>query len=117
MKRAFLAAFLSVGLLACGEGYSNGSRAGTITKFSHKGIFCKTWEGELLMGGMRNNTDSKGNVTLSANVWAFSVTDPEIVSQVQAAMDEGRTVVLEYDQWVATPVCSAESQYIVVGVK
>ena len=31
--------------------YSEGERAGYIQKFSRKGWLCKTWEGELAMGG------------------------------------------------------------------
>ena len=104
-------------MVACGEGYSEGERAGVVTKFSHKGIFCKTWEGELNMGGMTKHTDSKRFTSFVANIWSFSVTNPALVSQIQEAMDEGKPVTLQYSQWVIAPICKSESSYIVTGVK
>lgn len=53
--------------------YSDGERTGVITKFSHKGMLIKTWEGELNMGGF-----DQGGV---ATIWAFSVDDPVIVEK------------------------------------
>lgn len=109
-------AFALMGLMACGEGYSNGDRAGTVTKFSSKGYFCKTWEGELNMGGMREESDGK-HTSIVANIWEFSVTDPNVVAQVKEAMATGQHVVLTYDQWMIAPLCTSMSGYVVTEVK
>ena len=36
--------------------YSSGERAGWVQKFSRKGWFCKTWEGEMAMVSMPGST-------------------------------------------------------------
>lgn len=70
--------------------YSEGSRAGVVTKFSKKGILLKTWEGELSMGGVE-----QGGV---ARVWQFSVQDPAVVEKIESAMTNGDHVKLPYNQ-------------------
>ncbi len=44
---------------------SDGERAGIITKLSKKGVFWKTWEGELHYAGQ--------NGTIAADSWTFSM--------------------------------------------
>ena len=82
--------YLSMG----GWTYSEGERTGVVTKFSHKGMAIKTWEGELNMGGF-----DQGGVGSS---WAFSVNDPEVVKKVQEAQRAGGRWTLMYRQqnWV-----------------
>lgn len=80
------------GLKGCSPGYSQGSRVGTISKFTYKGFVNKSWEGQLVMGGM--TTDSEGHA--QANVWNFSVSDPAVVEKLQHAMDTGKRVKLTY---------------------
>ena len=100
-------------LTGCGDFvYSSGNRAGTVTKFSHKGFFCKTWEGELLMGGMKQTQE--GN--LQANVFQFSVVDPEIVKQVSVALENGQRVSLVYEQVLIPWVCDQETGYRITAV-
>lgn len=119
MKKAAIAflIILSSSFVGCGEGYSHGDRVGTITKFSNKGLFCKTWEGEMNLGGFRTKTNADGKTSVAANIWQFTVTKPELVSQVQEAMDSGKTVRIHYDQWLMTGPCQSESDYFVESVK
>ena len=49
--------------------YSNGYRAGEIIKFMLKGFVFKTYEGEMNLGGFRDN--DQGEVT--PTIWSFSV--------------------------------------------
>ena len=95
----------------CGEGYSDGERSGLITKFSKKGIWIKSWEGELVMSGAQR--DSNGAVV--ANIFKFSVVDSGTVAAVQQAQRAGQTVTLHYHRWMQSP-CSQESDYTIVGV-
>ena len=86
--------------------YSDGDCVGIITQFSHKGILWTTWEGEMVMGGIR----AGGNV---ANVWEFSVTDQTIVAKLQETIASGKTVKLHYKQiLVARPWNGSTTYYV-----
>lgn len=108
-------------VLAGGLNYSHGERHGVVNKLSYKGIFCKTWEGEMNLGGFRNvtNKDSDGNTTTSvvANLFEFSVKDEAVVQKIQAAMDEGRPIGLVYDQILFRNPCAASTSYNIVEVR
>jgi len=89
--------------------YSDGERTGTITKFSHKGLIWKTYEGEMSLGGFRNQGDKGGVV---ANVWEFSVDkdNKEIIQQIEEAQRKGGT----YTQTLnPAPLKSATGYYVV----
>ena len=47
--------------------YSEGMRQGTISKFSRKGIVCKTWEGELAMANF--SKDGRAGREVSVEAW------------------------------------------------
>lgn len=103
-------------LVGCGQNYSNGSRIGTISKFSNKGLVMKSWEGELNVGGFRNATDHEGRTQVVANIFAFSVESPEVVKKVQEAMKSGKPVELVYRQWFVSPP-SIETVYVITDMK
>lgn len=92
------------------SGYSNGSRAGIVTKFSNKGVVNKSWEGELSMGGL--TSDSDGNI--QANTWQFSVVDPAAIDKIQKALDSGSRVKLTYTQGRAS--ITRDTTYLVTEV-
>jgi len=77
-------------------GKSDGKRVGTITKFSHKGLFVKSYEGELNLGGVRNHSDSEGRQSVVANVWEFSCSNPEVAKKLDNLL--GKQVVIQYHQ-------------------
>lgn len=108
---ALLGLVMAFTLTACGKGYSEGTRVGHITKLSRKGVAIKSWEGEMVMGGVRR--DAEGNV--GANIFAFTVPD-NLVKDVKAAMDTGLPVELEYTQYIISPP-EMESDYLITGVK
>src|SRR5262245_9974499 len=87
-------------LAACFDDYSDGDRTGAITKLSRKGLFCKTWEGEMNLGGLKRKTNKKGSTSFVANVWQFTVEEPDahLVPAIQAKMDAGEPVTLHYVQ-------------------
>lgn len=101
---------LALLLLSCGRGYSDGTRVGTVTKFSHKGLFIKSWEGEANLGGMRQTESG-----LVPNIWAFTVASDKLVAPIESAMNSGAPVRLGYVQWFASPV-SMDSDYEIVSV-
>lgn len=92
----FIVVTTIIGISGIIIGKSDGKRIGTITKFSHKGLFVKSYEGELNMGGFRDRTDSQGNHSVVGNVWAFSCSSPEIAKKLDNLL--GKQVVIKYHQ-------------------
>lgn len=120
--RASRIVMATVGLMAafsttaCGViDYSEGERVGVVTKFSKKGIFCKTWEGELAMANF--SPRSTGNGSTMSNSFEFSVKNEAIVGQVQEALRSQAPVELEYNQVLMPWFCSQGTEYEIVGVK
>jgi len=86
--------------------YSEGDRSGNLYKFSRKGWFCKTWEGEL------NITPTAAGPT----IWKFTVRDEDVAKRVNEAL--GSNVVLHYSEHRGVPTsCFGETGYYVDGVK
>ncbi len=71
--------FAVIGMLFNNENYSNGERIGYVTKFSHKGQFWKSWEGELNLTQTGMNTSS---------TFDFSIDNDKNLSAVIATIDE-----------------------------
>ncbi|AOF81740.1 hypothetical protein BSY238_1580 [Methyloversatilis sp. RAC08] len=87
--------------------YSTGERAGYVQKFSNKGWFCKTWEGELAMVTMPGTLTEK---------FEFSVRDAQVAKQLNESM--GQRVSLHYEQHIGVPTsCFGETQYFVSSVR
>jgi hypothetical protein len=86
--------------------YASGERAGWVQKFSRKGWFCKTWEGEMAMVSMPGASTEK---------FAFTVWDENAAEQINKLM--GRRVTLHYEQRVGLPTtCFGETRYYVTKV-
>lgn len=92
--------------------YSEGSRAGTVVKFSKRGSFVKTWEGQLAMG-----VNKAGAMTL----WNFSVYEKQdgkgIIKQVEDSMDSGRRVKIHYRQQRGRQSWKGDTTYFVTKVE
>ena len=88
-----LVAFVIFAYISATENYSEGERIGFITKFSHKGRFWKSWEGELNMTQTGMNTSS---------LFDFSIDNekesPYLISMVDSAVNNGWKVKLTYHQ-------------------
>lgn len=69
--------------------YSEGTRVGIIYKFSKKGTIFKTYEGEMMLPGIRNKSKA-----LSTNTFNFSVTDEELAKKLMKS--QGMEVELHY---------------------
>jgi len=109
MKRAIIIGAVFA-MLACGRGYSDGERAGTVFKFSNKGVFMKSWEGGMNLGGAL-----EGQHGAVPNVWTFTVTDPLVVPQIQQALESGEPIRLKYVEWFKAG-CSMDTDYEVTAV-
>ncbi len=94
--------------------YSTGSRAGTVAKFSRKGIVIKTLEGQLNVGAF---TGSEGGY--APETWSFTVRsgEEEVVAQLEQALLDGNRVKLHYrEKFVKFPFLG-DTQYFVYEVE
>ena len=94
-------------------GTSDGKRVGVLSKFSQKGLIIKSYEGELNMGGIRNNVNSKGERSMVANVWEFSCSNPQMAEKLENLV--GKEVVIKYHQSFAG--LQRNTSYDVVSVE
>lgn len=106
--RAAIIGLMLVSITCCGRGYSEGERSGTIVKFSYKGLFWKSHEGQLALGAMTQDG--------APSLWEFHVDDPAVVSKIEQAQRDGSRVSLHYVQWAISP-CTQDSDYDVVSVE
>lgn len=85
--------------------FSDGMRTGELIKFSHKGYFFKTWEGELSQG------------LSSSQKFAFSVMDnePEVIEQLKN--NQGKFVRIEYIERYNTFLWWGDSNYYITKVQ
>lgn len=89
-----------------------GTKVGTVIKLSQHGFFdsCKTWEGELLRGGMQG-----GSGGFSTTPLHFTVNDPTLLKQVQQALDEQYEVEVTYTEYFGPMGCSSDSNAVFLG--
>ncbi len=109
----FLVLSLGISYLLTRFPYSEGERAGVVSKLSKKGYFFKTIEGELNVGAQ----GSVGNMT--NNLWAFTVADNDdvISKQLEDAMITGKRVSLHYEQRYLKFSWMGDTEYFITGVK
>ena len=92
--------------------YSEGSRAGRLIKFAHKGYVFKTYEGEMNLGGVSNATN--GNIMMNY-MWDFSVVDKAVADSLSKL--EGRDIRVHYKEKLTKLPWRGETKYIVDKVE
>jgi hypothetical protein len=86
--------------------YSEGNRAGILQKFSNKGWFCKSYEGELAMSTVPG---------VAPTIWEFSARDKSVVPKLSSAL--GKRVVLHYTEHRGIPTtCFGQTTYFVDSI-
>lgn len=93
--------------------YSEGERTGVVTKISKKGFIWKTWEGELILGGM----DSGGEGALSGQTWKFSIIDDKTADKALLLAKKTRRVTVVYTELWRTAFWQGNTDYIVTELK
>ena len=95
--------FVLYTMAALSWSYSEGTRAGYLQKFSHKGWICKTWEGELAL------TTVPG---VAPVLWPFTVRNPAAARQLNLVL--GRRVLVFYREHRGIPSrCFGDTNYFV----
>lgn len=84
--------FLS-GLSGCGLNTSPGSgdKIGQIVKVSKQGMLVRTWEAQLIRGGMNGGSGSFGTVPFD-----FTIEDDAMAKQAQEYMQNQEEVIIHY---------------------
>ena len=85
--------------------YSDGVRSGQLTKFSHKGVVFKTWEGEISQG------------LSGSQVFSFSVLDKNEKVIEDLKEFEGQYVKVSYKERYRTFPWWGDTKYFVTGVE
>ena len=94
--------------------YSEGTRVGILYKFSKKGTIFKTYEGEMVLPGIRTKSVQEG---MSSNLFQFSVTDEELAQKLMNS--QGMELELHYSYfnrplpWRGDSYDGEQGQYIV----
>jgi hypothetical protein len=91
--------------------YSEGYRAGLLQKFSSKGTFFKTYEGEMILSSVSSNR----NVTLASEKFLFTLKNKALVRQFDTL--QGESVIVHYKQKNAIVFWRGDSPYLVDSVK
>lgn len=90
--------------------YSEGTRSGILTKVSRKGVLFKTFEGELLIGGL-----SDGQGTLSpSKVFSFSILNKDVYDKLEKY--QGDKVVIHYKQVLHNFFWQGDTDYFIYDV-
>jgi len=85
--------------------YSEGVRSGELIKISHKGVFAKTWEGEISQG------------ISGAQIFSFSVEDKDqkVINDLQKF--QGRYVKVTYKERYDTYFWLGDTKYFITKVE
>ncbi len=111
MKKTLFLVFLGLALIASAYmafiyyvPYSTGTRAGELIKISQKGVFFKTWEGEISQG------------ISGAQIFSFSILDDdkEVIEKLNEL--QGKYVKIKYTERYKTFFIWGDSNYFVTEV-
>ncbi len=90
--------------------FGDGTKAGTMNYFVHKGYVFKTYEGRLIQAGFK--TPAQG--TIQSNEFMFSVTDPKVAQELNS--NAGAYLELHYKEYFHTLPWRGVSQFVVDSV-
>ncbi|TSJ38914.1 hypothetical protein FO440_20670 [Mucilaginibacter corticis] len=90
--------------------FGDGTKAGTMNYFVHKGYVFKTYEGRLIQSGIRSPV--QGNI--QSNEFMFSVTDPHVADILNK--NAGAFMELHYKEYLHTLPWRGVSVFVVDSV-
>jgi hypothetical protein len=90
--------------------FGDGTKAGTMNYFVHKGYMFKTYEGRLIQTGIR--TPVQG--AIQSNEFMFSVTDQKVADQLNK--NAGAYLELHYKEYLHTLPWRGVSEFVVDSV-
>lgn len=90
--------------------FGDGTKAGTMNYFVHKGYMFKTYEGRLIQTGIRTPTQG----TIQSNEFMFSVTDPKVAEQLNRSA--GAFLEVHYKEYIHTLPWRGVSNFVVDSI-
>lgn len=90
--------------------FGDGTKAGTMNYFVHKGYMFKTYEGKLIQTGFKTPTQG----AVQSNEFMFSVTDEKVAQQLNRAA--GAYLELHYKEYLHTLPWRGVSVFVVDSV-
>ena len=103
---------LGILYLLTGWSFSDGERAGTVSKFSRRGYLFKTYEGVLNVGGFSGETGS-----LTPQFFDFSVKDEPTAQKITEAVRTGQRVTLHYEEKILRLPWNGDTKYYITNVE
>lgn len=97
-------------LSGCFE-YSKGEKIGQIVKLTQSGIFCKTYEAQLIRGGFNNGTG------VMAAPFDFTIEDLSLLPKIQEAMDKQQEIKVHYSEELISFCRSDSGSHFLTGVE
>jgi len=95
----------ALALTGCsGRIVNQGEKVGTVIKLAQQGFFVKTWEGELIRGGMSN-----GSGGFSTKPLEFTINDEGLRRKVQDALDNQYEVRVTYNDYFCYTSIASEN--------
>lgn len=91
--------------------YSEGYRAGLLQKFSNKGTFFKTYEGEMILSSVASTRD----IALASEKFLFTVTNKSLIRQFDTL--QGENVIIHYKQKNGAVFWRGDTKYLVDSIK
>ncbi|GAA4314325.1 hypothetical protein GCM10023149_10450 [Mucilaginibacter gynuensis] len=118
MKRRTLTIIsIVVILLVVGFGYyryyfvfGDGTKAGAMNYFVHKGYIFKTYEGRLIQSGIRSQVQG----SIQSNEFMFSVTDPKVAQVLNSSA--GAFIEVHYKEYLHALPWRGVSEFVVDSV-
>jgi hypothetical protein len=90
--------------------FGDGTKAGTMNYFVHKGVVFKTYEGRLIQAGFK--APAQGSI--QSNEFMFSVTDEKVAKQLND--NAGAYIEVHYKEYFHTLPWRGVSEFIVDSV-
>ncbi|WP_428331149.1 hypothetical protein [Mucilaginibacter sp.] len=90
--------------------FGDGTKAGTMNYFVHKGYMFKTYEGRLIQAGIRTPTQG----SIQSNEFMFSVTDEKVADKLNKSA--GAYIELHYKEYMHTLPWRGVSNFVVDSV-
>lgn len=83
----------SILLISCSHVTATGEKTGTIVKLSKEGFFIKTYEAEMIKGGMNGGSGSFG-----VQPFNFTILNQSLLPIVQESFDKQKEITVKYHQ-------------------
>lgn len=105
---------LAAALSGCGWNTGNGEKVGTVIKIAQQGMWHKTWEAEIVRGGMVNGSGGFSTTPLHLTI---SDGDTGNLQRLQDAFDKQYEVKVKYVTYMFAPWASDTENHFAVSVE